>query len=299
MACPLHILCFSFIIKPTRHGTGNNCYTDIPWQNISQDPIQTTSADPESKGENIMAQNVLVVVAGHQITEEELQAFIGHLPKEQQAYASNPQFKEHCKEQLITFHALAKCGEDEKLDETEEYKKGMENARQDILVQMVLKETIESVSVSDEEVKDYYEQNKAQFVKGATVNAKHILTDSEEKCAAILESIVNGEKTFEEAAKESSTCPSGAQGGDLGEFGKGQMVKEFEDAAFQAEPGHVVGPVKTQFGYHLIKVEKKNEAKEAGFAEVKDPIRAELLKRKQDQAYLAKVKELKEKYVQK
>lgn len=121
----------------------------------------------------------------------------------------------------------------------------------------------------------------------------------EEKCAAILESIVNGEKTFEEAAKESSTCPSGAQGGDLGEFGKGQMVKEFEDAAFQAEPGHVVGPVKTQFGYHLIKVEKKNEAKEAGFAEVKDPIRAELLKRKQDQAYLAKVKELKEKYVQK
>ena len=209
-----------------------------------------------------MAQNVLAVVAGHQITEEELQAFIGHLPKEQQAYASNPQFKEHCKEQLITFHALAKCGEDEKLDETEEYRKGMENARQDILVQMVLKETIESVSVSDEEVKDYYEQNKAQFVKGATVNAKHILTDSEEKCAAILESIVNGEKTFEEAAKESSTCPS-------------------------------------QFGYHLIKVEKKNEAKEAGFAEVKDPIRAELLKRKQDQAYLAKVKELKEKYVQK
>ena len=235
------------------------------------------TADPENKGEIIMAQNVLAVVAGHEITEEELQA-----------YAANPQFKEHCKEQLITFHALAKCGEDEKLEETEEFKKGMESARQDILVQMVLKETIESVSVSDDEVKDYFEQNKAQFVKGATVSAKHILTDSEEKCAAILETIVNGEKTFEEAARESSTCPSGAQGGDLGEFGKGQMVKEFEDAAFNAEPGHVVGPVKTQFGYHLIKVEKKNEAKEAGFDEVKDPIRAELLKRKQDQAYLAK-----------
>ena len=246
-----------------------------------------------------MAQNVLAVGAGHQTTEKELQAFIGHLPKEQQAYASNPQFKEHCKEQLITFHALAKCGEDEKLDETEEYKKGMENARQDILVQMVLKETIESVSVSDEEVKDYYEQNKAQFVKGATVNAKHILTDSEEKCAAILESIVNGEKTFEEAAKESSTCPSGAQGGDLGEFGKGQMVKEFEDAAFQAEPGHVVGPVKTQFGYHLIKVEKKNEACEAPFEEVKVKVMNEVAQKKREQVYSEKMTKLKEKFVEK
>ena len=216
--------------------------------------------------------------------------------RSQQAYASNPQFKEHCKEQLITFHALAKCGEDEKLDETEEYRKGMENARQDILVQMVLKETIESVSVSDEEVKDYYEQNKAQFVKGATVNAKHILTDSEEKCAAILESIVNGEKTFEEAAKESSTCPSGAQGGDLGEFGKGQMVKEFEDAAFQAEPGHVVGPVKTQFGYHLIKVESRTEESIASFDEAKESIRRNLLNRKQNTVYNEKVKALREKY---
>ena len=244
-----------------------------------------------------MAQNVLAVVAGHQITEEELQAFIGHLPKEQQAYASNPQFKEHCKEQLITFHALAKCGEDEKLDETEEYKKGMENARQDILVQMVLKETIESVSVSDEEVKDYYEQNKAQFVKGATVNAKHILTDSEEKCAAILESIVNGEKTFEEAAKESSTCPSGAQGGDLGEFGKGQMVKEFEDAAFSAEIGKVTKPVKSQFGYHLIKVEKHNEAETKTFEEVKDQVANQLLQQKNASAFNAKLEELKAKYM--
>ena len=147
-------------------------------------------------------------------------------------------------------------------------------------------------------MKDYYEQNKAQFVKGATVNAKHILTDSEEKCAAILESIVNGEKTFEEAAKESSTCHPVHRAVTWvnSEKADGERIRR---RSFQVEPGHVVGPVKTQFGYHLIKVEKKNEAKEAGFAEVKDPIRAELLKRKQDQAYLAKVKELKEKYVQK
>lgn len=69
---------------------------------------------------------------------------------------------------------------------------------------------------------------------------------------------------------------SGANGGDLGEFGRGQMVKEFEDAAFAAEVGHVVGPVKTQFGYHLIKVEDKKEAGESSLEEVKDQIRVEL-----------------------
>ena len=129
------------------------------------------------------------------------------------------------------------------------------------------------------------------------MSAKHILTDSEEKCQSILEAIQNGEKQFEEAAKESSTCPSGAKGGDLGEFGKGQMVKEFEDAAFAAEIGQVVGPVKTQFGYHLIKVEKKNEETVASFEEVAENIKRNLMQQKQNDAYTKKVNELKEKYV--
>lgn len=245
-----------------------------------------------------MEKNVLAVVAGHEITEEELNTFIQRLPREQQMYAANPQFREHCKEQLIAMQVLAQCGIDEKLEETEEFQKIMEDAKKDILAQLVLKETLGAVTVSDEEAKEFFENNKQRYAKGATVSAKHILTDSEEKCNDILESITSGEKAFEEAAKEFSTCPSGAQGGDLGEFGKGQMVKEFEDAAFAAEVGHVVGPVQTQFGYHLIKVEKKNEAQEADFEEVKDQIKAEVLKQKQDQAYTAKVNELKAKYVQ-
>ena len=77
-----------------------------------------------------MAQNVLAVVAGHQITEEELQAFIGHLPKEQQAYASNPQFKEHCKEQLITFQCTWQNAEKMRsLMRLKKYKKEMENGK--------------------------------------------------------------------------------------------------------------------------------------------------------------------------
>ena len=147
-------------------------------------------------------------------------------------------------------------------------------------------------------LKEFFENNKQRYAKPATVSAKHILTDSEEKCNDILEKITSGEKEFEEAAKEFSTCPSGAQGGDLGEFGRGNMVKEFEEAAFAAEVGHVVGPVQTQFGYHLIKVEQKNDAKEADFEEVKEQIKAEALKQKQDKAYSDKVNELKAKYIQ-
>ena len=125
---------------------------------------------------------------------------------------------------------------------------------------------------------------------------QHILVKDEAKCQEILEEVLGG-KAFEEAAQQYSTCPSGQKGGDLGEFGKGQMVKEFEEAAFAAEIGHVVGPVATQFGYHLIKVEAKNEASVAAFEEVKEQIRRNLLQQKQNQAYGAKVAELKAKYM--
>lgn len=244
-----------------------------------------------------MSKEVLATVAGREITQEEFDVFLASVPKEQQAYINNPKFREHCLEQLISLHMFAQMGEDLKLDETEDFKKAYENAKRDILAQMAMRETLKDVTVTEEELKMFYEQNKGQFMKGETVQAKHILTDSEEKCNDILESIVNGEKTFEDAAKEFSTCPSKERGGDLGEFGKGQMVKEFEDAAFASEIDHVVGPVKTQFGYHLIKVEKKNEASVVEFDQIKENLRTNLLQQKQSVAYNQKVEEMKKKYM--
>lgn len=246
-----------------------------------------------------MEEKVLAVVAGEEITEKELNDFMENVPKEQQAYRTNPQFRQQCLEQLLALRMFTKLGEEEKLEETQEFKDIMEGARKDILAQMMISITIKDINVTDEEAENYYESNKAQFVKGATVRAKHILTDTEEKCGEILAAVENGEKTFEEAAKEYSTCPSGQRGGDLGEFGKGQMVPEFEKAAFSAEIGKIIGPVKTSFGYHLIKVEGKSEAKETPYLDVKVSIKANLLQQKQNIAYNAKVKELKEKYVQK
>lgn len=245
-----------------------------------------------------MSQKILAVVAGEEITQGEFDAFLHAVPQDRQAYISNPQFQEQCLEQLISLRLFAKLGETMDLEQSDNYKKIMGNARKDILAQLAMAEVMKGIDVSEEEAKEYYEANQQQYQKGASMKAKHILTDSEETCSAVLASITSGEKTFEEAAKESSSCPSGANGGSLGEFGKGQMVKEFEDAAFAAEIGHVVGPVKTQFGFHLIKVEEKKEAVAAPFEEVKDSVRMNLIQKKQNVVYTDKVKELKALYVQ-
>lgn len=91
-----------------------------------------------------------------------------------------------------------------------------------------------------------------------TAAARHILVDSEEQCDDLKTQIADG-ANFEDVAREHSQCPSGARGGALGSFGRGQMVREFEDVVFSADIGVVQGPVKTQFGYHLIEVTERTD----------------------------------------
>lgn len=106
------------------------------------------------------------------------------------------------------------------------------------------------------------QQEENKMSEATQVAAKHILVSTEEKANEILAKIQNNEKTliqnnektFEDAAKEFSNCPSRSNGGDLGFFGKNMMVKEFEEAAFSLNVGEISKPVKTQFGWHLIKV---------------------------------------------
>lgn len=86
------------------------------------------------------------------------------------------------------------------------------------------------------------------------VHAAHILCKTEKKALEVKEKLGEGSQSFAEMARKYSQCPSGKSGGDLGWFGKGRMVPEFEKAAFEGEKGKILGPVKTQFCYHLIKV---------------------------------------------
>jgi len=92
----------------------------------------------------------------------------------------------------------------------------------------------------------------------ALASARHILVSSEEKCLDLKQQIENG-VDFADLAKKFSSCPSGSQGGDLGEFGPGMMVPEFDQVVFSAPIGTVQGPVKTQFGFHLLEVTSRQD----------------------------------------
>lgn len=91
----------------------------------------------------------------------------------------------------------------------------------------------------------------------AQASARHILVDSESDCQKLIDDITGGED-FAELAGKHSKCPSGSSGGELGTFGPGQMVKEFDEAVFNGEVGAVQGPIKTQFGYHVLQVTERN-----------------------------------------
>lgn len=243
-----------------------------------------------------MENKVLAVAAGYEITEKDLNAVINRYPEDRRAMFQSEQGKKQLLEQLISFELMNKFGKEIALDQTEEYKMQMEAIAKEVLTSMAINKVLADITITDEEANKYYEENKDAFSEPATVSAKHILVTTEEEASKIKEEITNGSLTFEEAAKKYSTCPSKEQGGNLGAFSKGMMVPEFEKASFEAEIGVLTEPVKTQFGYHLIIVDSKNEGAVKSFEEVKDSVVNELLKRNQHKKYDDLMNQLQEKY---
>ncbi|AQR97963.1 MULTISPECIES: peptidylprolyl isomerase [Clostridium] len=243
-----------------------------------------------------MENKVLAVAAGNEITEKDLSAIISRYPQEQRAALQNEVQKKQLIEQLISFELMSKFGKEIGLNETQEYKEAMENISKEVITSMAINKVLADVTVTDEEVKNYYDNNKEAFSSPATVSARHILVETEEEAKNAKEEISNGSISFGDAAMKYSTCPSNQQGGNLGEFSKGMMVPEFEEAAFNAEIGKITEPVKTQFGYHLIVVDAKNEASVKSFEEVKSNVLNELLKQNQHTKYDQMLKELEGKY---
>ena len=236
--------------------------------------------------------SILAKVNGIAITSEEIDAELKAMGPQGQQY-NNPQGREALLEQLINKKLFLADATKNLYEYDPVFKAELQKIKEDLLANFAITKAVENVKVTDEEAKTFYEENKSSLLSGETVSASHILVDSEEKATKLLADINEGKISFADAAKENSSCPSSQNGGSLGEFGKGQMVPEFDQAVFSMEVGEVKGPVKTQFGYHLIKLDAKNEAKEISFEEVADQIKAKLLNDKQRTAYTSKINQLK------
>jgi parvulin-like peptidyl-prolyl isomerase len=247
---------------------------------------------------SIQAAEVLATVNGKAITKSDIDFSLKQtgmsfdkLNKAQQKQLVN---------RLIERELLIDVAKKNNIENDAEYKKSLENFKKDLLIKVWMDKVYERTLVSDSEANKFYQDNKDKFKQKEQVHARHILVKTKEEAQKIIDELkkYKGEelkKKFIELAKTKSTGPSGKNGGDLGYFTKGQMVKPFEDAVFSMKKGEVSSkPVQTQFGYHVIYLEDKKEASLTPFEKVKDKIIEQLKQKKFKEAIDSALKKAKE-----
>ena len=236
---------------------------------------------------------VLASVGGQPITESDLESAVARMSSGRGRNFNTPEGRQAVLEQLIVRELFLQDARKSMLEYDPAFKAQLQQVKDELLYQFAVTKTLERVKVTEEEIQNFYTENPEEFKGQETVAASHILVDTEEKANEILAAVQNGEITFEDAAMQYSSCPSKARGGSLGEFGHGQMVPEFDQACFSMEEGQIAGPVKTQFGYHLIRLDKKNEPKPVKLSEAREMIREHLMEEKSQKAYQSRINQLK------
>jgi parvulin-like peptidyl-prolyl isomerase len=205
------------------------------------------------------------------------------------------------KERLIEKVLFTELARKEGIEKDPEFKAAMEKIKDELLVNLWMKKQLDNAIVSDSEAKEFYEKNKDKFMQKESVHARHILVKDEKTAKEIIDQLKPLKDDalkakFIELAKAKSTGPSGPQGGDLGNFSKGQMVPEFSKAVWALKVGDITEkPVKTQFGYHVIYLEGKTDAKPVSYDKVKDQIIVSLKQQQFATKVAAMAKELKSK----
>lgn len=242
-----------------------------------------------------MENKVLAIVNGVDVTQRDLDELAQAIGPQAAMQFQGEEGQRQLLSELINQELFYAEAVDTNVEENEDFKAEMEIAKKNLLKQYNLRRSLQNVTVSDEEAQAHYDGNKEQFVSPPQVQASHILVDTEEKANEVIAKLNDGAK-FADMAMEYSSCPSKDRGGDLGLFGQGQMVPEFEAAAFGAELNQISEPVQTQFGYHVITVTDKVESGNTPFEQVKPQILQQLVVQKQNQVYLEKVADLRQKY---
>src|SRR3954453_11425795 len=196
--------------------------------------------------------------------------------------------KENVLSFLIDKKIVSKEAEDKKIADRDDFKTRLAFARNRLLMDNLLASEGKAAS-TDENMKKVYEDAAKQITGEQEVHARHILVETEEQAKKIQDELKKG-ADFAELAKKESKDPGASDGGDLGFFTKDQMVPEFSTVAFALEPGKISDPVKTQFGWHIIKVEEKRARKAPDFEQVKPQIET-YVTRKAQADYVAKLRQ--------
>ena len=248
-------------------------------------------ADPEK---------VLAKVADREIREKDIDQVIRMMGPQGAMMYDNPQGRRAVLDELVSMHLFALKGAEEKLDQTPEFKTAVETFRNQSLARAAIDASLKDVTVSDEEAKKFYDEHPDQFTQPERVHVRHVLISDDVMSAdaiAKIQADLKAGVSFDEVAKSRSLCPSAAQGGDLGEVSKGQMVPEFEAAAFALKnPGDLSEPVKTQFGWHIIRLEGRTPSSVEPFDTVKPQLVQYLTNEKKGEAFKNAVEGLKKTY---
>src|ERR1700743_1013436 len=189
---------------------------------------------------------------------------------------------------LIDMKIVAKAAEAKKIEDRDDFKARLAFTRNRLLMDSLL--SVEGkAATTDEAMKKVYEEASKQIAGEQEVHARHILVETEDEAKAIEDELKKG-ADFAELAKKKSKDPGASDGGDLGFFTKDQMVPEFSNVAFSLEPGKISDPVKSQFGWHIIKVEEKRNRKAPDFEQVKAQIET-YVTRKAQAEYVGKLRD--------
>jgi peptidyl-prolyl cis-trans isomerase C len=190
---------------------------------------------------------------------------------------------------LINMKLVVKAAEDKKIGDTTDFKRKLAFVRDRLLMDEVLSGEAKA-AVTDQALHAVYDDATKQMSGDIEVHARHILVDSEDEAKKIADEARKPGADFAELAKKNSKDPGAADGGDLGFFTKDQMVPEFAEAAFKLEPGQISDPVKTQFGWHVIKLEEKRNRKPPEFDQVKSQLESFVV-RKAQADYIEKLRQ--------
>jgi peptidyl-prolyl cis-trans isomerase C len=241
------------------------------------------SADVGKKGEQ--KGQVLAEVNGAVITTEDYKKEVDMLPPYLKPMTETAEGRKEMIDSMIVRELVMQEAKKAGIDKSPEVSDRLEDLKKRVVIEAYWKQKVEEqAKITDADLQKFYDQNKEKFRTGDQVKASHILLKTEKEAQDVLAQLKAGGK-FEDLARKYSVDPAGSKGGDLGWFGKGSMIPEFEKSAFALKEGETSGIVKTKFGYHIIKLTGKRAAGVLPLAEVKDQIKASLLPEKQQEIF--------------